>query len=103
MWQPLRHARVLSILHNPFYAGAYVYGRTTTRQRPVPGKAPRVKGSTRQVKRTDWPTFLKDHHPGYISWAQFRRRQEHLDDNRTFDPDQRRGSYVKVAPCCKGS
>ena len=102
VWQPLRHARVLSILHNPFYAGAYVYGRTTTRQRPVPGEAPRVKGSTRQVKRDDWPTFLQDHHPGYISWAQFRRHQEQLDDNRTFDPDQRRGAVREGGALLQG-
>jgi DNA invertase Pin-like site-specific DNA recombinase len=43
VWRRLRHARVLSILHNPFYAGAYVYGRTQTRQRPLPGEAPRIK------------------------------------------------------------
>lgn len=92
VWQPLRHARVLSILHNPFYAGAYVYGRTTTRQRPVPGKAPRVKGATHQVKRDDWPTRLKEHHPGSISWAQFRRHQEQLNDHCPCDPDQRRGA-----------
>jgi DNA invertase Pin-like site-specific DNA recombinase len=92
VWRPLRHARVLSILHNPFYAGAYVYGRTKTRQRPLPGEAPRVKGYTRQVKRDDWPTLLKDHHPGYISWAQFRRHQEQLDDNCTVDRDQHRGA-----------
>ena len=91
VWQPLRHARVLSMLHNPFYAGAYVYGRTKSRQRPLPGAAPRIKSSTRQVKRHDWLTCLKDHHPGYISWAQFRRYQEQLDDNRTVDCDQRRG------------
>ena len=64
VWRRLRHARVLSILHNPFYAGAYVYGRTKTRQRPLPGEAPRIKGYTRQVKRDDWPTMLQDHHPG---------------------------------------
>jgi DNA invertase Pin-like site-specific DNA recombinase len=91
VWRPLRHARVLSMLHNPFYTGAYVYGRTKTRQRPLPGETPRVKGYTRQVKREDWPTLLKDHHPGYISWAQFRRHQEQLDDNRTVDPDHHRG------------
>src|SRR5437899_8239265 len=73
VWRRLHHARVLSILHNPFYAGAYVYGRTKTRQRPLPGEAPRIKGYTRQVKRPDWPTILNDHHPGYISWTQFRR------------------------------
>src|SRR5687768_119423 len=26
-WEPLQHGRVLSILHNPLYAGAYVFGR----------------------------------------------------------------------------
>jgi len=82
---------VLSILHNPFYAGAYVYGRTQTRQRPLPGEAPRIKGDTRQVTRDHWPTFLREHHPGYISWSPFRCNQEQLDDHRTFDPDQHRG------------
>jgi DNA invertase Pin-like site-specific DNA recombinase len=91
VWRRLRHARVLSILHNPFYAGVYVYGRTQTRQRPLPGEAPRIKGYTRQVKRDHWHTFLRDHHPGYISWSQFCCNQEQLDDNRTFDPDQHRG------------
>jgi hypothetical protein len=83
---------VLSILHNPFYAGAYVYGRTPTRQRPLPGEAPRLKGYTRQIKREHWPTLLREHHPGYISWRQCRRHQDQLDENRTFDPDQHRGA-----------
>src|SRR5437870_2124563 len=102
VWRRLRHARVLSILHNPFYAGAYVYGRTKTRQRPLPGEAPRIKGYTRQVKRDDWPTILQDHHPGYISWAQFRRNQEQLDDHRTFDPDQRRGAVREGGALLQG-
>ncbi len=102
VWRRLRHARVLSILHNPFYAGAYVYGRTKTRQRPLPGEAPRIKGSTRQVKRDDWPTMLQDHHPGSISWAQFRRHQEQLDDHRTCDPDQRRGAVREGGALLQG-
>jgi len=92
VWRRLRHARGLSIWPNPVYAGAYVYGRTKTRQRPLPGEAPRLKGSTRQVKRDAWPTMLQEHHPGSLSWAQFRRHQEPRDDHRTFDPDQRRGA-----------
>src|SRR5262249_27235761 len=102
VWRRLRHARVLSILHNPFYAGAYVYGRTKTRQRPLPGEAPRIKGYTRQVKRDDWPTMLQEHHPGYVSWAQFRRNQEQLDDHRTFDPDQRRGAVREGGALLQG-
>ena len=102
VWRRLRHARVLSILHNPFYAGAYVYGRTQTRQRPLPGEAPRVKGYTRQVKRDHWPTLLRDHHPGYISWSQFRRHQAQLDDNRTVDPDQHRGAVREGGALLQG-
>jgi hypothetical protein len=92
VWRPLRHARVLSILHNPFYAGAYVYGRPKTRRRPLPGEAPRVKGYTRQVPRDEWPTIVPDHHPGSIRWGQFRRNQDQLDENRTFDSDHHRGA-----------
>jgi DNA invertase Pin-like site-specific DNA recombinase len=102
VWRPLRHARVLSMLHNPFYAGAYVYGRTKSRQRPLPGQAPRVKGSTLQVKRDDWPTILQEHPPGYINWPQFRRNLEQLDDNRTFEPDQRRGAVREGGALLQG-
>jgi hypothetical protein len=35
--------------------------------------------------------LLQDHHPGYISWAQFRRHQAQLADNRTFAREQSRG------------
>jgi DNA invertase Pin-like site-specific DNA recombinase len=102
VWRRLRHARVLSILHNPFYAGAYVYGRTQTRQRPLPGEPPRVKGSPRQVKRDNWPTLLREHHPGYISWNQFRRNQAQLDENRTVDLDQCRGAVREGGALLQG-
>jgi DNA invertase Pin-like site-specific DNA recombinase len=102
VWRPLRHARVLSMLHNPFYAGAYVYGRTTTRRRPLPGEAPRIKGYSRQVKRAEWPIILRDHHPGYISWDQFRRNLAQLDENRTFDAAQRRGAIREGGALLQG-
>ena len=50
IWRPLSHARVLGILHNPEYAGAYVYGRTKTRVLCLPGEEPRIKGRTCQVR-----------------------------------------------------
>ena len=102
VWRRLRPARVLSILHNPFYAGASVYGRTQTRQRPLPGEAPRIKGDTRQVTRDHWPTLLREHHPGYSSWAQLRRHQEQLADNRTFDREQHRGGVREGGALLQG-
>ena len=47
LWAPPRHARILQVLHNPRYAGAFVYGRTRTRHRPT-AVSPR--------SRCRWPT-----------------------------------------------
>jgi DNA invertase Pin-like site-specific DNA recombinase len=102
VWEPLRCGRVLSLLHNPFYAGAYVYGRTKTRRQALPGEEPRIKGRTRQVKREDWPIVMLDAHPGYISWEQFRSHQQVLDDNRTWRPEERRGVVREGAALLQG-
>jgi DNA invertase Pin-like site-specific DNA recombinase len=101
-WEPLRHSRVLSLLHNPAYAGAYVYGRTRTRLRLLPGEAPRITGQTRQVALADWPIVRRDVHPSYISWEQFLHNQQQLDDNRTFRPEERRGAVREGAALLQG-
>jgi DNA invertase Pin-like site-specific DNA recombinase len=92
IWRPLSNGRVLQILHNPEYAGAYVYGRTKTRLVCLPGEEPRVKGRTRRVRPEDWPFLIPGHHPGYITWDQFQRNQQRLDDNRTLPDQDRRGA-----------
>jgi DNA invertase Pin-like site-specific DNA recombinase len=102
VWEPLRHGRVLGILHNPAYAGAYVYGRTHTRTHLLPGAAPRIKGRTRPVAPADWAIVRRDAHPGYLSWEQFLRNQQHLDDNRTFRPEERRGAVREGAALLQG-
>jgi DNA invertase Pin-like site-specific DNA recombinase len=102
VWEALRHSRALSVLHNPAYAGAYVYGRTTTRTRLLPGEAPRVKGRTRQVDLQDWPIVLRDVHSGYLSWEQFLANQQRLDDNRTYRHEERRGAVREGAALLQG-
>jgi DNA invertase Pin-like site-specific DNA recombinase len=102
MWRTLTHGRVLAILHDPAYAGTYVYGRTKTRTQVLPGETPRIKGRTRQVKREEWPIVLHDAHPGYIGWDQFLRNQQRLDDNRTFRLEERRGAVREGAALLQG-
>lgn len=102
VWPPLTHSRVLAILHNPAYAGVYVYGRTHTRTHTLPGATPRLKGHTRAVALADWPIVRHDAHPGYISWAQFLRTQQRLDDNRTFRPEERRGAVREGTALLQG-
>ena len=92
LWKPLQHGRVLDVLHNPRYAGAFVYGRTQTRTLTLPQEAPRVKGRTRRVAIADWPIVRHHAHPGYISWEQFLRNQQCLDDNCTVSGNDRRGA-----------
>ncbi|MCB1767491.1 MAG: recombinase family protein [Candidatus Competibacteraceae bacterium] len=96
-WQPLSLKRTLAALHSPFYAGAYVYGRTRTRLRPLPGTRRNGHHRTHVVPFADWPIVHQDHHPGYIDWEQFVRNQRQLDDNRTTWDADRRGA-VREGP-----
>jgi DNA invertase Pin-like site-specific DNA recombinase len=102
LWRPLDHGRVLAILHNPAYAGTYVYGRTKTRQVVLPGEEPRVKGRTRRVAAADWPYVLHDHHPGYITWEQFLRHEHQLIENCTSPHQEHRGAIRAGAALLQG-
>ena len=84
----LEHDRVLSILHNPRYAGAYVYGRTRQRKLRLAGQA-----GYRRLPRDEWKVFLPDAHPGYITWEQFEANQEALHASaQSIGADRRRSA-----------
>ena len=69
VWRPADGSRVLSILKNPGYAGAYVYGRHWQDPGRRRSGSPRSGTVTRAPE--DWPVCLLDAHPGYISWEEF--------------------------------
>jgi DNA invertase Pin-like site-specific DNA recombinase len=79
VWQPADSARVLYILKNPAYAGAYVYGRR--RQNPIGRRPGSGQGRTVTVPLQDWPVCLKDAYPGYLSWEEFMANQQRIADN----------------------
>ncbi len=70
VWAPLGHTRVLQTLHNPRYAGAFVYGRFRTR------KNSSGRHSIEKLPQDQWHTLLPDTHPGYITWEQFQQNQQ---------------------------
>lgn len=76
VWCPVTGARILAILRNPTYAGAFVYGRN---------RKVRKSGASQPQKKPrateDWTVLLKDHHPGYITWETFEHIQQILSDN----------------------
>jgi DNA invertase Pin-like site-specific DNA recombinase len=86
LWQRLGLKRALTILHNPYYAGAYVYGRRRTIKLP--------DGRTRRspLPRDEWIVLRLDAHSGYISWADFERNHKQIEKAaKAFGHDRRHG------------
>ena len=65
-WRSPSHARILSILRHPIYAGAYAYGmhRPGTKD-PATG---RVAGGKWFVPPEELPVLLRERLPAYITW-----------------------------------
>jgi DNA invertase Pin-like site-specific DNA recombinase len=80
-WGRLTHSRVLGILANPAYAGAYVFGRYRSRRVVNPDGT--VRTTTVELPRAEWPVVIYDHHPGYLSWDDFLANQTRLKANTT--------------------
>jgi len=80
-WGTLTHARVLGVLKNPCYAGAYVHGRYSSRRTVEPDGT--VHTGLIERPRAEWPVLIKDHHEGYITWADYLASEARLAANRT--------------------
>jgi DNA invertase Pin-like site-specific DNA recombinase len=86
LWAPPQHARILQVLHNPRYAGAFVYGRTRIRHLPDGGT------TVIKVARAEWQVVMPGMHQGYIDWDRFEVNQRRLADNaRAFGGERRSG------------
>ena len=75
-WMPIRYRNVIAVLKNPFYAGVYVYGKSEKRTSIVEGRARRSYGHGKPIGT--WEVMIKDHHEGYIRWADYERNQKQL-------------------------
>jgi DNA invertase Pin-like site-specific DNA recombinase len=99
VWQEATAARIGHILHNPAYAGAYVYGR---RAACPPGRGSRTHPSSVKVPLGQWKVCLLSAHPGYISWEEFMANQKRLSDNANDAVAGRRGAPRKGAALLQG-
>jgi DNA invertase Pin-like site-specific DNA recombinase len=80
-WGRLTHARVVGVLKNPAYAGAYVHGRYASRRSLDEDGT--VHTALLERPRAEWPVLIKDHHDGYITWAGYLANEARLAANRT--------------------
>lgn len=92
LWDSLRLCRVLRVLHNPRYTGAFFFGRTRTHKRP--GERIEIE----VLPRDEWIALLPDAHPGYISWEQFEANEKRLRDNAQAHGAERRKSPPREGP-----
>jgi DNA invertase Pin-like site-specific DNA recombinase len=92
VWGPLSLGRATSILHSPWYAGAYAFGRSRHRKQ-LDGKARRTKLPT-----NEWLALLPDAHPGYISWQQYTENQRRLAESAKALPFDRSQSPPREGP-----
>ena len=79
-WRPVRYRNVISVLKNPFYAGAYAFGKKTFRTDVVDGRALKKYGCT-SLPMSEWRVLIEDHHRGYIDWQQYEANQQQLARN----------------------
>jgi len=89
VWREASASQVRYILHNPAYAGAYVYGRRIVQagRRGADGRAL----ASVKVALGEWKVCLPSAHPGYIGWEEFMSNQKRLSDNASGANAGRRG------------
>jgi hypothetical protein len=85
LWGPLQHGRVLGLLSNPCYAGAYVYGRRrSVKSISTDGV---VQSKVQRQPIDSWLVLIQTHHPGYIGWDEYLENQQMLAENQTNQPE----------------
>lgn len=78
-WHRPNRVTLSNLLHNPIYAGAYVYGRRPIDpRRQQPG---RPQTGKRVAKPEQWAVVLKERLPAYLSWEQFEGNRRQLEAN----------------------
>lgn len=92
IWGELVCSRVLQILHNPRYAGAFFFGRIKTRKL--------ADGTMKYEKLPveEWQVIKKDTHEGYISWEEYQENLRRLQENAQAQGLDRRQSPPKEGP-----
>jgi hypothetical protein len=91
LWVELTHSRALQVLHNPRYAGAFVYGRTHARKKADGGEM------VMKCPKEQW-ILVPGVHAGYISWQQYEENQRRLRENAQACGQDRRNSPPREGP-----
>ncbi|MHB8671383.1 MAG: recombinase family protein [Acidimicrobiales bacterium] len=78
-WIEPTYTAVHKILTHPAYAGAYVFGKTSS-QRYVDENG-ELRTRLRRLPPAQWQVLIEDHHQGYIDWDTYQANQAIIDAN----------------------
>ena len=79
LWKTPTLSAVIRILHNPAYAGVYVFGRweySGERRSTKTGKV-----LPHQVSMAEWPVKIAAHHPAYLGWEEYVKNCQRMTEN----------------------
>src|SRR6266705_2659179 len=79
VWKIPTHSLIRDMLCNPFYAGAYVWGRRPVTTLLVGGRLEKRQGAMRRAE--ECRVFIPEHHVGYINWATYEENQRMTQRN----------------------
>src|SRR6201993_3945136 len=79
IWKVPSQSLIRDILRNPFYAGAYVWGRRPVTTLLVGGRLQKRQSAMRPAE--ECRVFIRDHHVGYIDWATYEENQRMIRRN----------------------
>jgi len=91
VWKVPSQPFIGSMLHNPCYAGAYVWGQRQTELVVIEGKL--TKRTSKWQRPEACRVFIPNHHEGYIDWETFEDNLRIMHNNATkTDPDEAVGA-----------
>ena len=96
-------AVIQEIIHNPAYAGAYVYGRRQVDPTKQRGGRPATGLVSKPL--ADWLVIQRDAYSAYITWEQYLANQARLQQNTTLlvqFTEQARGAAREGAALLQG-
>src|SRR3954452_9538290 len=79
VWKIPSHSLIRDVLCNPFYAGAYVWGRRPVTTLLIEGRLRKRQTAMRRAEA--YRVFIRDHHIGYIDWATYEENQRMIRRN----------------------
>jgi DNA invertase Pin-like site-specific DNA recombinase len=79
IWKTPTLSAVVRILHNPAYAGVYVFGRMEYSGDRRSAKTGKVL--PHQTSMAQWPVKIDAHHPAYLSWEEYVKNGERMYQN----------------------